>query len=140
MISVPLIPGAFVVDANYEDSYKNSPTNELSINTKDFTGRDYTPMSGDFAQKSYDAQKKPPHSAGRIRLEGLRATQPTVVRSKVDTYTKNWDPKSEPIKVNKYYGERYISNGHHRVAAALNRGETHLEGHVWDLDKPKDVS
>jgi hypothetical protein len=35
----------------------------------------------------------------------------------------------------KYQGRMHCVDGHHRVAAALMRGDSHIEGKVWDADK-----
>jgi hypothetical protein len=137
---IPLIPGAFAYDKEATlDLYGNYETNETFINSKDYTGRPYHPKSGDFGQKSYDAERNTQPENKAVKLSELHATQPTVQRSKVNKLISGWDKsKYEPIKVNSYHGKQMISNGHHRVAAAISRGETHLPAHHWNLDKPKD--
>lgn len=35
----------------------------------------------------------------------------------------------------KYQGRMHVVDGHHRVAAALMRGDSHIEGKVYDADK-----
>jgi 8-oxo-dGTP pyrophosphatase MutT (NUDIX family) len=84
---------------------------------------------------------------GPVPLHGPKvyATQPRVTKRGVDTYLSNPEHKSgsgrpnypandRPIFV-KHGGDYYTLDGHHRTAAAMLRGDKHVEGHVYDADK-----
>jgi len=84
---------------------------------------------------------------GPVPLRGSKiyATQPRVTQRGIDTYLDNPEHKSgsgrpnypaneRPIFV-KDGGDYYTLDGHHRTAAAMLRGDDHVEGHIYDADK-----
>jgi 8-oxo-dGTP pyrophosphatase MutT (NUDIX family) len=84
---------------------------------------------------------------GPVPLHGgnVYATQPRVTNRGVNMYLKDPDRKSSSGRPNypandrpifvKHGGDYYTLDGHHRTAAAMLRGDEHVEGHVYDADK-----
>lgn len=81
-----------------------------------------------------------------VEIEGLVATQPTVGLADALAYADDPDRKRKgatnpktgalidlPIVV-ELEGERYIHDGHHRLMAALARGERYADARVVDAD------
>ena len=90
------------------------------------------------------------HTKGEITHVPLRgpnvyATQARVTNRGVNMYLRDPDKKSGSGRPNypanerpmfvKHGGEYYTLDGHHRTAAAMLRGDEHVEGHVYDADK-----
>jgi ParB-like chromosome segregation protein Spo0J len=74
-------------------------------------------------------EKKPNRNMPRtkVRLDKIVATQRKLDQSKVDDIARQ-DPSdisSDPI-VHPLGGRYYVSDGHHRVAGAMERGDTHI--------------
>jgi hypothetical protein len=90
------------------------------------------------------------HDKGEIThvpLHGgnVYATQPRVTNRGVNAYLNdpqrksgsgraNYPANDRPIFVH-HGGNYYTLDGHHRTAAAMLRGDEHVEGHVYDADK-----
>jgi hypothetical protein len=90
------------------------------------------------------------HDKGEIThvpLHGgnIYATQPRVTNRGVNAYLNdpqrkpgsgraNYPANDRPIFVH-HGGNYYTLDGHHRTAAAMLRGDEHVEGHVYDADK-----
>lgn len=84
---------------------------------------------------------------------GVYATQPYVVKRHLGRYRDNpqdqvdyiksngWDDEQQKFHGNhmpmfvRHGGEHFTIEGHHRTGAALQRGDTHIRGIVYDADK-----
>jgi hypothetical protein len=76
-------------------------------------------------------------TTAKIKLSDLKTVQFGVSEAKVKKMTEKFDPSKEADKpwVDMFDGVPVISDGNHRVEAALARGETHLEMNVRELTK-----
>jgi signal peptide peptidase SppA len=74
-----------------------------------------------------------------VPLEGLIATQRHVNDDRVHQYAQGvaTPPAKHSPVVLEHRGRFYLHNGHHRAAAALERGETTLRARFASLDGPK---
>lgn len=63
----------------------------------------------------------------KVRLDKVVATQRYYDQAKVDDIAEKGPKKSgiTPI-VHPFNGKYYLADGHHRVAAAIQRGDTHI--------------
>lgn len=84
-----------------------------------------------------EEEKEASLSIAKIKLSDLKTVQFGVNTSKVEGMVKKFDPSKEADKpwVDMFDGIPVISDGNHRVEAALARGETHLEFNVRELTK-----
>jgi hypothetical protein len=90
-------------------------------------------------------------SFGPVNIsKGVQATQSHVSQTHIDRYLDNpHDQSDHSYKYNRntdYLGEEaplfvthhgilHATEGHHRTAAALQRGDSHINGWHYDLDK-----
>lgn len=62
----------------------------------------------------------------KVRLDKVVATQNTLDPAKVQAIAqKPADDRNAPL-VHAHKGRYYVSDGHHRVAGAIERGDTHI--------------
>jgi ParB-like chromosome segregation protein Spo0J len=63
----------------------------------------------------------------KVRLDKIVATQGKLDQGKVQQIARQepTDITSDPI-VHPHQGKYYVSDGHHRVAGAIERGDTHI--------------
>ena len=71
----------------------------------------------------------------KVPIADMVATQPGLNLKIVEKYKDN--PSSEKPTALYYQGKFYIGDGHHRIEAAKQRGETHIEVHVHTAGKRK---
>ncbi|WP_156250942.1 hypothetical protein [Pseudactinotalea terrae] len=70
-----------------------------------------------------------------VPLAGMRRTQRRVLAKHVARHLTGSEPEGGDLPwVVIYEGNRWVLDGHHRVVAALDRGETDIEAHLLDLD------
>ena len=63
----------------------------------------------------------------KVRLDKVVATQGKLDQSKVQDIARQSpsDVRNDPV-VHAHAGKYYVSDGHHRVAGAIERGDTHI--------------
>lgn len=62
----------------------------------------------------------------RVRLDKLVPTQRTWDQAKVDSIAAEGAADGTDPIVHPFKGKYYVSDGHHRVAGAIQRGDTHI--------------
>jgi len=75
---------------------------------------------------------------GRVSLDGpVYATQSHVTEDGLAKYSQGAaHPKPENMpRFVRHQGNLYVDDGHHRVGAALMRGDPHIEGYYYNADK-----
>ena len=71
----------------------------------------------------------------QVPLDSVVGTQRKLWPKRVQEYIKNPNKDSDAaVTATKYKGTYYVTEGHHRVTAAIARGEKTTEIHVYDLD------
>lgn len=72
----------------------------------------------------------------RFKIKDLRPTQP-YVRTDDEDILRNKIGIKDPdhIHIVRHNGNNYIINGHHAIMSARLRGEDHVTGSFYDLDK-----
>lgn len=72
-------------------------------------------------------------------LAGLKRTQARVLAKHVDRHLAGGTPQGDDLPwVVVYGGEHWVLDGHHRVVAGIERGDTDIEAHYIDLDATRD--
>jgi hypothetical protein len=76
-------------------------------------------------------------SVQKIKLADLKTVQFGVNNKKVEKLVKKFKPEAQEDKpwIDMFNGIPVISDGNHRVEAAIARGETHMEVNVRELTK-----
>lgn len=103
------------------------------VETKNEYGHSYAAMTNDYGQEDKQAPERTidPSNDG-----GLVATQDDLHVAALRAYIK--DPSksgdSLPILVH-FKNSTYVSDGHHRIAAAMLRGDKKMRVEYWDVDK-----
>jgi ParB-like chromosome segregation protein Spo0J len=62
----------------------------------------------------------------RVRLDKVVATQHKLDQAKVQDIARNPPSNENDPIVHAYKGKYYLADGHHRVAGAIERGDTHI--------------
>lgn len=76
------------------------------------------------------------HKPERISLaEPVYGFEHTADMHTIRRYTKHPESRKGPITMFRHQGKHYLFNGHHGTAAALRRGDSHLDVEMVDLDK-----
>jgi hypothetical protein len=84
-------------------------------------------MSIPFQTEQFEKKPNRAMPVVRVRVDKLVPTQTNWDQSKVDDIASK-DPSQIDTKplVHPFRGRYYVSDGHHRVAAAIQRGDTHM--------------
>lgn len=100
--------------------------------------KDHSDAFDEAEGRSYEMwadNKRPPIE--RVDLsKGVHGFEPVCDHETLHRYTHSPETRKggAPIWF-RHKGEHYIMDGHHGTAAALHRGDTHLDVHMIDLDK-----
>lgn len=69
----------------------------------------------------------------------VRASQETVSKRKVDRTRGPAAPEGDRPKASPFNGGVHLYDGHHRTAAAMKRGDSHIPMDLYDPDNPMHV-
>lgn len=102
---------------------------------------DYSNAFDKAEEKGYEHYEKgtsPPIERVSLK-EPVHGFEPTSDRSQMLAY-QHFPEKMQktPPTWFRHEGKHYIMDGHHRTAAAMRRGDSHLDVHMIDLDKDAD--
>ena len=82
-------------------------------------------MSTPFSTKQFEEKPNRAMSNVKVRLDKLVATQNHLDPAKVADIASKPAGGTPPI-VHQFKGRYYVGDGHHRVAGAIERGDTHI--------------
>ena len=83
-------------------------------------------MSVPLAPKQFQEKPNRMMPKTKVRLDKVVATQNKVDHSKVMDIASKPAGDITPPLVHGFKGKYYVSDGHHRVAGAIERGDTHI--------------
>jgi len=78
-----------------------------------------------FNVEQFEAKSNRAMPRTRVRLDKLVATQHGLDKSKVADIASKPASGPEPL-VHPHRGRYYVADGHHRVAGAIERGDSHI--------------
>jgi hypothetical protein len=126
--AIPVTPGAFIVD---EAPPTDTPKSGL-YKTEEVFGKKAEVPKGRLLPPGKSGSVLTNPKKQSVELKSLTPTQESVFKSKVDRISNEWDPhKVGRVEVLHRDNKHYLLNGHHRAAAAIKRGETHLPSNVY---------
>jgi hypothetical protein len=140
----------------HEKAYGDAMEAKKAESTPDHRDPDLHEFVGEHGSESKTWQNK--GSLGKVNLQGpVYATQSHVGQTHINRYLDNPEDESwhrqktpghlKPLQNSMGYlgdshpmfvthqGRLHVTEGHHRVAAALQRGDKHIEGWHYDADK-----
>ena len=83
-------------------------------------------MSVPLSVGQFQEKPNPRMPRTRVRLDKVVATQNKVDHAKVMDIAAHEPGDAAPPIVHAFKGRYYVSDGHHRVAGAIERGDTHI--------------